>query len=76
MSGYENKRSLWWVLLPIFFTIFGGIAAYFLLRKDDEYFARFCLQLSVVLSAIELLYFFIIISFIDLPEQIGNTVNV
>lgn len=50
----ERIRSLWWVLLPIFLGIIGGIIAYFALKNDDAKLSKFCLQLSIVLTVIEL----------------------
>ena len=50
----ERTRSLWWVLLPIFVGIIGGIIAYFALKNDDYRLAKFCLHLSIVLTIVEL----------------------
>ncbi|MFQ5887888.1 MAG: hypothetical protein ACE5HY_04245, partial [Candidatus Hydrothermarchaeales archaeon] len=53
------KPSRWWYLTPLFFNIFGGIIAYFAVRKDDYKMARnmldfggFMLLLMVVSVAI------------------------
>jgi len=53
----ERTRSLWWVLLPIFLGIIGGIIAYFVLKIDDNKLAKFCLHLSIVLTIIELIVY-------------------
>ena len=65
----EQVRSLWWVLLPIFFGIFGGIIAYFILKNDDGRLAKFCLHLSIVLTIISLIS---IIPFVFLAEELGQ----
>jgi hypothetical protein len=49
-----KKRSAWWFLLPIFFTIFGGLIAYFAIRSDDAKRAKDCLLLGIILFAIPL----------------------
>ena len=51
--GFERTRSLWWIILPIFFGIIGGIIAYFVLKTDDNKLAKFCLHLSIVLTIIQ-----------------------
>ena len=65
----ERTRSLWWVLLPIFLGIFGGIIGYFILKNDDHKLAKFCLHLSIVLTIISLLS---VIPFFFLAEEIGQ----
>jgi len=50
----ERQRSLWWVLLPIFVGIIGGIIGYFVLKNDDGRLAKFCLHLGIVLTIINL----------------------
>ncbi len=63
----ERQRSLWWILLPIFFfEIIGGVIAYFILRQDDPRLAKFCLQLGILLTAIHLVFLVIIFSTIGL----------
>lgn len=47
-----RRRSSLWFLLPIFFNIFGGVVAYFVIRDDDPKRARSCLLLGVILAAI------------------------
>jgi hypothetical protein len=32
----QTKRSGWWYLLPIFFSIIGGVIAYFVLKDVDK----------------------------------------
>lgn len=67
--SFERVRSLWWVLMPIFFGIFGGIIAYFILKNDDQKLAKFCLHLSIVLTIISLIS---LVPFIFLAEEIGQ----
>jgi len=67
--SHERIRSLWWVLLPIFFGIFGGIIGYFILKNDDHQLAKFCLHLSIVLTIIQI---FSLIPFFFLAEEFGQ----
>jgi len=41
-----------WYLLPIFFGIFGGVIAYFVLREDEPRKAKICLFIGIGLSGI------------------------
>lgn len=52
---YERTRSRWWYLLPILFTIFGGIISYFAIRHDDPKKARNCLILGIILAVLPLI---------------------
>ena len=52
--SHERTRSLWWVLLPIFLGIIGGVIAYFVIKNDDYKLAKFFLHLSILLTIIEL----------------------
>jgi hypothetical protein len=45
-----KKRSAWWYLLPIFFSIIGGVIAYFVLKEDDPKLAKNCLILGIVIT--------------------------
>ena len=58
-----KKRSAWWFLLPIFFTIFGGLIAYFAIRSDDSKRAKDCLLLGIILFAIPLVISGIMLAF-------------
>jgi hypothetical protein len=62
LSQEERIRSRWWYLLPIFFQIFGGVIAYFVLRNDDPKKAKNCLWLGIVLTAIKIGLFVVFIS--------------
>jgi len=50
----ERQRSLWWILLPNFFAIFGGVIAYFILKDDDPRLAKFCVQFGILLTVIQI----------------------
>jgi cytochrome bd-type quinol oxidase subunit 1 len=56
MSYPEKRRSNAWFLLPIFFGIIGGVAAYFILRKDDPHKAKNCLYLGIVLMIVGIIF--------------------
>ncbi len=58
-----RKRSAWWFLLPIFFTIIGGIIEYFTIRSDDSRRAKDCLLLGIILFAMPLAILGIMIVF-------------
>ena len=47
-----KRRSNWWYLLPIFFSVVGGVIAYFVLRNEDEKLAKNCLYLGIILTVI------------------------
>ncbi len=64
----ERQRSLWWTLLPIFFGIIGGIIGYFAVKNVDPRLSRFCLQLGIVLTVIQLAVY---LPLILLAEQLS-----
>ncbi len=49
--------------MPIFFTIIGGIIAYFVIRSDDSRRANDCLLLGIILFAIPLAILGIMVAF-------------
>ena len=51
----EKSRSNWWYLLPILFSMFCGIIAYFAIRKDDLPKAKKCIYLGLILLAVGIL---------------------
>ena len=51
-QGTQKKRSAWWYLLPIFFSIIGGVIAYFVLKEDDPKLAKNCLILGIIITAV------------------------
>lgn len=52
-----RKRSSLWFLLPIFFSVIGGIIAYFIIKDDDPRKAKNCLLLGIILTAISFAIF-------------------
>lgn len=58
-----KKRSAWWFLLPIFFTLFGGLVAYFAIRSDDSKRAKDCLLLGIILFVIPFAFAGIMMAF-------------
>jgi len=46
----ERPRSNWWYLLPILFSIIGGVISYFVIKNDDLKKAKNCLCVGLVLS--------------------------
>lgn len=54
-----KRRSSWWFLLPILFSVIGGIIAYFIIREDDPKKARDCLLLGAILTGIGIAIFVI-----------------
>lgn len=52
-----RKRSSLWFLLPIFFSVIGGVIAYFIIKDDDPRKAKNCLLLGIILTAISFAIF-------------------
>ena len=48
----EKSRSNWWYIVPILFSLIGGIIAYFAIRRDDSKKAKNCLYLGLILTGI------------------------
>ncbi|TLX83120.1 MAG: hypothetical protein E6K98_05130 [Thaumarchaeota archaeon] len=61
-----RKRSSWWFLLPILFSLVGGIIAYFIIKEDDPRKAKNCLYLGIILAVIPIVI-------IVIPILIGVT---
>ncbi|AFS80680.1 hypothetical protein NKOR_03950 [Candidatus Nitrosopumilus koreensis AR1] len=53
----RKERSLFWYVLPLFFSMPGALIAYFILRKDDPSKAKNCLLIGVVLLAFYAAYY-------------------
>lgn len=47
-----RRKSAWWFLLPILFSVIGGVIAYFVIKDDDPKRAKSCLWLGIILAAI------------------------
>ena len=52
-----RRRSSLWFLLPIFFSVIGGVIAYFLIKDDDPHKAKNCLLLGIILTLISFAIF-------------------
>ena len=51
----ESKtRSRAWYILPIIFHLFGGVIAYYAVRKDDPVLAKNCLKIGAILLVLQL----------------------
>ena len=46
----ERPRSNWWYLLPIVFSVIGGLISYFAIKRDDSEKAKFCLSVGLIMS--------------------------
>jgi len=54
----ETKRaSSWWYLVPILFSILGGIIAYSAIRKEDQVKADGCLCIGVLMLIVNVIIF-------------------
>lgn len=63
IANSENRlrtRSAWWYLLPIFFSIIGGVIAYFVVKNDDPGLARNCLILGLIITIIGFVFGFLV----------------
>ncbi|MGI0057136.1 MAG: hypothetical protein ACREAK_07150 [Nitrosarchaeum sp.] len=63
--------SKWWYLVPIFFSIIGGLIVYFALRKDSPNIAKNCLIIGIVMLVIGILVY--LISFIAIIGSMMGT---
>ena len=70
----ERPRSNWWYLLPIFFSLIGGIIAYFAIRHDDPRKAKKCIYLGIILTMISIIINIVLASIYE-PE-IWSGVNI
>ena len=64
---YMRTRSNLWFLLPIFFSVIGGVIAFFVIKEDDPKKARNCLYLGIILAVIPIVLILI-------PVLIGMTI--
>ena len=48
----RRPRSGWWFVLPVLFSVFGGLAAYLAIRRDDPAKARNCMWLGLAMTAL------------------------
>jgi len=54
-SNLRKKRSRWWYIVPILFSIIGGIVAYLIVKDDDPKLAKNCLIIGIIMFAIGLM---------------------
>jgi len=50
-----RKRSAWWYIVPVLFSMIGGIISFFILRNDDPKLAKNCLIIGAALTGIAIL---------------------
>ena len=50
VSGLEmSEKSPFWLLLPVFFSIVGGLIAYFFIKEDDPKLANYCIATGLIM---------------------------
>lgn len=62
------KKNPFWYALPLIFSIFGGIVAYFILRKEDPSTAKTCLWIGIFLLAFYGAYYVVFSILLDTFE--------
>lgn len=55
----HKERSIFWYALPLIFSIFGALTAYYILRKDDPTKAKNCLWIGIFLLVFYVAYYVI-----------------
>jgi len=66
----EKSRSSWWYIVPILFSLIGGIIAYFAIRRDDPKKAKNCLYLGLILTGIGIVVNVILVGFEPIPDTL------
>ena len=51
-----RQRSAWWYLIPILFSIIGGIISYLVIKDDDPKKAKNCLIIGLIMFAMGLIW--------------------
>ena len=54
----DNETSNWWYLVPLFFSILGGILAYVAIKDDDPDKASGCLIFGFIMFVVNLIAIF------------------
>ena len=47
-----KERSNWWFVLPVFFSVVGGVASFFVMRKGNPTKAKICLVVGAAMLAV------------------------
>jgi LytS/YehU family sensor histidine kinase len=63
----EKRPTKWWLLLPIFVGIVGGLIMFIVLRKKDRSMAKNGLFLGIILEAVHIIGMLAINSFTTSP---------
>ena len=74
MARSEKTRSNYWYLLPIFFSIIGGIIGYLIIQKDDPRKAKNCIYIGIIMIIIGIIFNIMILN-LDVVSP-GFNVNV
>ena len=64
----SKERTVFWYALPLIFSIFGALTAYYVLRKDDPAKARNCLWIGISLLAFYTAYYVVFSIMLDMFE--------
>ncbi|HJJ21460.1 MAG: hypothetical protein O2834_01680 [Crenarchaeota archaeon] len=75
MARSEKTRSSYWYLLPIFFSIIGGIIGYLIIQKDDPRKAKNCIYIGIIMIIIGIIFNIMILN-LDVVSSPGFNVNV
>lgn len=57
----RDETSNWWYLVPLFFSILGGILAYVAIKDDDIEKANGCLSLGFIMFFLNLFIVFVVL---------------
>lgn len=64
----ERERSSFWYIIPLVFSIFGAVATYFILRKDDPTKAKNCLWIGISLLIFYIAYYVVFSLMLEMFE--------
>ena len=64
----EKSRSNWWYIVPILFSLIGGIISYYAIRRDDPKKAKNCLYLGLILTGIGIVVNVLLVEFEPIPD--------
>jgi len=66
----EKSRSNWWYIVPILFSLIGGIISYYAIRRDDPKKAKNCLYLGLILTGIGIVVNVLLVEFEPIPDTL------